>query len=142
MRATGIVRRIDDLGRVVIPKEIRRQMRIKEGDPLEIYTYDGCVCFKKYSPIEGADFKRIANVLKHILTCGFALADNGGEVKFNYCVDNLAKWYDEESESYVSNEVFYEGDLMLHFIVNKRDAGSPEVAKACKVIFEMIKEYE
>ncbi len=52
MKATGIVRRIDDLGRVVIPKEIRRTMRIREGDPLEIYTdKDGGVIFKKYSPI-------------------------------------------------------------------------------------------
>ncbi len=52
MKATGIVRRIDDLGRVVIPKEIRRTLRIREGDPLEIYTAaDGEVIFKKYSPI-------------------------------------------------------------------------------------------
>ena len=52
MKATGIVRRIDDLGRVVIPKEIRRTMRIREGDPLEIYTNaEGEVIFKKYSPI-------------------------------------------------------------------------------------------
>ncbi len=52
MKATGIVRRIDDLGRVVIPKEIRRTMRIREGDPLEIYTEsNGTVIFKKYSPI-------------------------------------------------------------------------------------------
>lgn len=58
MKATGIVRRIDDLGRVVIPKEIRRTMRIREGDPLEIYTeIDGEVIFKKYSPIgEITDF--------------------------------------------------------------------------------------
>lgn len=52
MKATGIVRRIDDLGRVVIPKEIRRTMRIREGDPLEIFTdANGEVIFKKYSPI-------------------------------------------------------------------------------------------
>ena len=52
MKATGIVRRIDDLGRVVIPKEIRRTMRIREGDPLEIYTNAGGeVIFKKYSPM-------------------------------------------------------------------------------------------
>ena len=58
MKATGIVRRIDDLGRVVIPKEIRRTMRIREGDPLEIYTSaSGEVIFKKYSPIgELSDF--------------------------------------------------------------------------------------
>ncbi len=52
MKATGIVRRIDDLRRVVIPKEIRRTMHIREGDPLEIYTdREGGVIFKKYSPI-------------------------------------------------------------------------------------------
>jgi len=52
MKATGIVRRIDELGRVVIPKEIRRTLRIREGDPLEIYTdRDGEVILKKYSPI-------------------------------------------------------------------------------------------
>lgn len=66
MKATGIVRRIDDLGRVVIPKEIRRTMRIREGDPLEIYTdNDGEVIFKKYSPIgELANFStQYADVL-------------------------------------------------------------------------------
>ena len=52
MKATGIVRRIDDLGRVVIPKEIRRTQRIREGDPLEIYTgIEGEIVFKKYSPV-------------------------------------------------------------------------------------------
>ncbi len=51
MKATGIVRRIDDLGRVVIPKEIRRTMRIREGDPLEIFTASGEVVFKKYSAV-------------------------------------------------------------------------------------------
>jgi stage V sporulation protein T len=58
LKATGIVRRIDDLGRVVIPKEIRRTMRIREGDPLEIFVdRDGEVILKKYSPIgELGDF--------------------------------------------------------------------------------------
>lgn len=52
MKATGIVRRIDDLGRVVVPKEIRRTLRIREGDPLEIYTdREGEIILKKYSPI-------------------------------------------------------------------------------------------
>ncbi|MFI3229972.1 MAG: stage V sporulation protein T [bacterium] len=52
MKATGIVRRIDDLGRVVIPKEIRKTLRIREGDPLEIFTdREGEIILKKYSPI-------------------------------------------------------------------------------------------
>ena len=50
MKATGIIRRIDDLGRVVIPKEIRRTLKIREGDPLEIFLgEDNCVCFQRYS---------------------------------------------------------------------------------------------
>ncbi len=51
MKATGIVRRIDDLGRVIIPKEIRRSLRIREGDPLEIYVEDGAVIYKRYRPL-------------------------------------------------------------------------------------------
>ena len=52
MKATGIVRRIDDLGRIVVPKEIRRTLRIREGDPLEIFTdREGEIILKKYSPI-------------------------------------------------------------------------------------------
>jgi AbrB family transcriptional regulator (stage V sporulation protein T) len=70
MKATGIVRRIDDLGRVVIPKEIRRTMRIREGDPLEIYTgNDGEVIFKKYSPL--GELGSLANQYAEVLyrTC-------------------------------------------------------------------------
>lgn len=67
MKATGIVRRIDDLGRVVIPKEIRRTMRIREGDPLEIYTESGGeIVFKKYSPI--GELSSFASQYAEILT--------------------------------------------------------------------------
>lgn len=49
MKSTGIVRRIDDLGRVVVPKEIRKTLRIHEGDPLELWLDKDCICFKKYN---------------------------------------------------------------------------------------------
>lgn len=52
MKATGIVRRIDDLGRIVIPKEIRRSMRIREGEAMEIFLEDNCVCLKKYTTLD------------------------------------------------------------------------------------------
>ena len=55
MKATGIVRRIDELGRVVIPKEIRRTLRIREGDPLELFTDRDELMLKKYSPIASVD---------------------------------------------------------------------------------------
>ncbi len=78
MNATGIVRRIDDLGRVVIPKEIRRTMRIREGDPLEIYTNsDGEVIFKKYSAIsemsENAAY--VADIMYKIAGCPVVIFD-------------------------------------------------------------------
>lgn len=75
MKATGIVRRIDDLGRVVIPKEIRRTLRIREGDPLEIFTdRDGEIILKKYSPIGelGSFAKEYAESLAQtagVITC-------------------------------------------------------------------------
>jgi len=78
MKATGIVRRIDDLGRVVIPKEIRRTMRIREGDPLEIYTdKDGEVIFKKYSPIGelGHFASEYAETLSKTSLCSTAITD-------------------------------------------------------------------
>lgn len=69
MKATGIVRRIDDLGRVVIPKEIRRNLRIREGDPLEIFTdREGEVILKKYSPV--ADLGKFAQEYAESLTEG------------------------------------------------------------------------
>ena len=78
MKATGIVRRIDDLGRVVIPKEIRRTLRIREGDPLEIYTdSNGEVIFKKYSPVgELGEFaSQYAEVLSRVANLPTLISD-------------------------------------------------------------------
>lgn len=78
MRATGIVRRIDDLGRVVIPKEIRRTLRIREGDSLEIYTdKQGEIVLKKYSPIlELGEFaKEYVDSLAQTAGCIVAVTD-------------------------------------------------------------------
>ena len=68
MKATGIVRRIDDLGRIVIPKEIRRSLAIREGDPLELYvnTKDHTVVFKKYQVAEEYDAETIQRLLNAI----------------------------------------------------------------------------
>ena len=65
MKATGIIRRVDDLGRVVIPKEIRRTLKIREGDPLEIFLEKDCVCFQKYSVLGSfsEDILRVAQTM-------------------------------------------------------------------------------
>ena len=78
MRETGIVRRIDELGRVVIPKEIRKTQRIRTGDSLEIYTDgNGEVIFKKYSPLAelGEPAAVYADVLARRLRCAVAVCD-------------------------------------------------------------------
>lgn len=79
MKATGIVRRIDDLGRVVIPKEIRRTLRIREGDPLEIFTdREGEIILKKYSPIgELSAFAcQYAESLAQVMGCLVCVCDS------------------------------------------------------------------
>ena len=84
MKATGIVRRIDDLGRVVIPKEIRRTLRIREGDPLEIFTdREGEIILKKYSPIGefGMPVKLYAESLSQTMGCTVCIIAVSGEGK-------------------------------------------------------------
>ena len=78
MKATGIVRRIDDLGRVVIPKEIRRTMRIREGDPLEIYTSaDGEVVSRKYSALGemSENAAQVAEIMQRLAGCPVLVFD-------------------------------------------------------------------
>jgi AbrB family transcriptional regulator (stage V sporulation protein T) len=104
MKATGIVRRIDDLGRVVIPKEIRRTLRIREGDPLEIFTdREGEIILKKYSPIGELSLfaKQYAEVLAQ--TCGHVvcIADRdqiiavAGGSKKEFIGKNISKQLDD-----------------------------------------------
>jgi AbrB family transcriptional regulator (stage V sporulation protein T) len=79
MKATGIVRRIDDLGRVVVPKEIRRTLRIREGEPMEIFTgRDGEIVLKKYSPIEdlGNLAMEYAASMAKVLGCLVCISDH------------------------------------------------------------------
>ena len=78
MKATGIVRRIDDLGRVVVPKEIRKTLRIREGDSLEIFTDgEGKIILKKYSPIGELSMlaKQYAETLAQVLDCLVGICD-------------------------------------------------------------------
>ncbi|WHX25515.1 stage V sporulation protein T [Virgibacillus halodenitrificans] len=100
MKATGIVRRIDDLGRVVVPKEIRRTLRIREGDPLEIFVdREGEVILKKYSPINelGNFAKEYAEALFDSLQSPVFICDRdeiiavAGESKKDYLNKNISK---------------------------------------------------
>lgn len=113
MKATGIVRRIDDLGRVVIPKEIRRTLRIREGDPLEIFVdRDGEVILKKYSPIgELGDFAQeyaealFENLLLTTLICDrdsvIALAGTSKKDYLNKPISELVESCMDQRKSHI-----------------------------------------
>jgi len=112
LKATGVVRRIDDLGRVVIPKEIRKVLRIKEGDPLEIFTdQNGEVVLKKYSPIgelsefAGEYVETLSKTTGHIACItdkDTVIAVSGGSKK-DFLEKNLSKEIEEVLEN---KEVF------------------------------------
>ena len=100
MKATGIVRRIDDLGRVVIPKEVRRQLRIREGDPLELFIENNAVVFQKYSPMIISQSADNAAVVLRKAGIPFAIYDcdiliNGN--KFTFPADVPEDWLDHRS---------------------------------------------
>lgn len=82
MKATGIVRRIDDLGRVVIPKELRRNLKIREGDSLEIFTENDAICFKKYQLYDDEQFRKAYQMAKAIVPCGLAILDSHEDYVF------------------------------------------------------------
>ncbi len=114
MKATGIVRRIDDLGRVVIPKEIRRTMRIREGDPLEIYTdREGEVIFKKYSPIgELAGFAaQYAETLYKTCSLSVIICDRDAVIA---CAGLPRKDYADKSLSEALEEIISSRSLYVH----------------------------
>jgi AbrB family transcriptional regulator (stage V sporulation protein T) len=139
MKATGIVRRIDDLGRVVIPKEIRRTLRIRVGDPLEIFTdRDGEVIFKKYSPIGEltAFAAQYAETLHKTCDMSVIICDrdtvvaSAGVPKKEYSEKSLS----EELEAVVEGRSFYayrQGEAKIQPV---RDGSSHYVSCAMPII--------
>lgn len=131
MKATGIVRRIDDLGRVVIPKEIRRTLRIREGDPLEIFVdREGEVILKKYSPIgELGDFaKEYADSLYETIGHISMIADRdviialAGANKREFLGKNIGKAVErslEERTTLIMNDIETPDDENIHVIQNE-----------------------
>lgn len=109
MKATGIVRRIDELGRVVIPKEIRRAMKIREGDPLEIYTNNGYICFKKYSPIGDYNLQKARAIIAAITKGRFILLDRDAEQVFADSASTMADWEDDPDQ-YSGEHISLDGD--------------------------------
>lgn len=157
MKATGIVRRVDDLGRVVIPKEIRQSLRVREGDPLEIFTENDSVIFKKYtvSGLESDFVKQIPSVLfasngiccsicdRFSILCGV----NSGSDLPSYIEDIVKnckslKVFDKPVSGYVAVlpiRLYDEnaGAILLH----SDTVLTPEVANILNVVKNLIENY-
>ncbi len=139
MKATGIVRRIDDLGRVVIPKEIRRTMRIREGDPLEIYTdREGEVIFKKYSPIgELSEFaSKYAETLSKSGSLSVLVTDRDAVIAVAGAPrkEYLEKGISEELDSLMKERKSYSHEPGREPFSPTADAGSHTVSCAYPII--------
>ncbi|MCI9216269.1 stage V sporulation protein T [Lachnospiraceae bacterium 42-17] len=133
MKATGIVRRIDDLGRVVIPKEIRRTLRIREGDPLEIFTdREGEIILKKYSPIgELSVFaKQYAESLSQTMGCLVCVCD------MDQIIAAAGSGKKDVQEKYISKSLQKELESRNGILAAKGDK------KYVKVIAEQEEDYE
>ena len=143
MKATGVVRRIDDLGRVVIPKEIRKTLRIKEGDPLEIFTdREGEIILKKYSPIgELSEFateyaETLAKTTGHIACItdkDMVIAVSGGSKK-EYLEQGISPELEQimdDKENYTSKE---NNNISIPIIKNE----SKEKKNNAQVVYPII----
>lgn len=139
MKATGIVRRIDDLGRVVIPKEIRRSMRIKEGDPLEIFTTrEGEVVFKKYNYADEHDWAKAKAIVKALHPdLQFALYDGWGDKQ---TATNAKFPQSIEFEDFDDREIKNNECDTIGYIEVDSDILTEDVEKIIKVLKEFFSE--
>lgn len=131
MKATGIIRRTDDLGRVVIPKEIRRTLKIREGDPLEIFIEKDCVCFRKYSVLGTMNDETLRIALTMAKNSGLRpIAIYDRDVKLqgleNFPLHAPDKWeYERKPFTYNNTYGVYpiitDGELMGYVVCDWRD---------------------
>lgn len=148
MKATGIVRRIDDLGRVVIPKEIRRNLHLKEGDPLELFTEDGAVVFRKYSFFSVEDYPRkIARLLEGVMEKkDWALYDDYHQITKNndFPECSWTEWEDRQVKEYFKPidykftvyPILADGDLLGYFATTKPGVEAVMIVKMIAMNYE------
>jgi AbrB family looped-hinge helix DNA binding protein len=124
MKATGIIRRVDELGRVVIPKEIRRNMGIEAGHALEIFTtHDGCVCFKKYIPYGEQDWEQVFKAVSPIVKGNFAILNAYHEI------EHKSSRYKDEHFAYEIEIIDDVGEVVGYIATNDESlVGSMQLA--------------
>lgn len=140
MKSTGVIRRVDDLGRIVIPKEIRRILRIRENDPLEFYMDDNTICLKRYQPYETETWEKANKILSPLIK-NFALLDGYGDtVKCNGIkVKNLEEA--QTREDLVVKECCQNGDKLAYLICSKSNE-EIRIILAGEVLLSFLEEEE
>ena len=133
MKATGIVRRIDDLGRVIIPKDIRRSLKIREGDPLEVFIENNCVCFQKYSTLGSLAEESLQIAIKMASKSGLrpiAIYDTTVKLRGmeNFPSYVPTQWEFENkpfkyNDTYGVYPIHADGDLVGYAVCDKQDMG-------------------
>lgn len=142
MIATGIVRRLDDLGRVVIPVEIRRRLSLREGSPLELYLDGNSIVFKPYNPLE-IEMSKISSVLNHYLN-SYAIYDHRKIRSYNpahpYTPDEEkrfpVKLDDVDTVNMLQYPVVHEGEVLYTIVSDKNITDAQELA--VKAIIESL----
>lgn len=133
MKATGIVRRIDDLGRVIIPKDIRRSLKIHEGDPLEIFIENNCVCFQKYSTLGSLAEEPLQIAIKMASNSGLrpiAIYDTDKKLRgMENFPSYVSKTWEDEDEPFEYNATYgvypvdADGDRVGYVVCYSQDMG-------------------
>lgn len=133
MKATGIVRRVDDLGRVVIPKEIRRSLKIREGDPLEIFIENNGVCFQKYSTLGSLAEESLRIAIKMASNSGLrpiAIYDTDVKLRgMENFPSYVSKTWEDEDEPFEYNATYgvypidADGDRVGYVVCDSQDMG-------------------
>lgn len=133
MKATGIVRRIDDLGRVIIPKDIRRSLKIREGDPLEIFIENNCVCFQKYSTLGSLAEEPLQIAIKMASNSGLrpiAIYDTDKKLRgMENFPSYVSKTWEDEDEPFEYNAIYgvypidADGDRVGYVVCDSQDMG-------------------
>lgn len=132
LKATGILRRIDSLGRIVIPKELCKQMKIREGDPLEIFvSQDNSIVLKQYNPYGDQDWTKALHIGQALLDKPFALYDREGECRVKSAnaeqLPSTLNRPDQEANCYE----IADGDCVYAYLMVKvANPNSPLAAKA------------
>ena len=138
MKPTGIVRRIDDLGRIVIPKEFRRELQIREGDPLELYFDKGnkLVCFQKYEPLDYFDINKVKSTI-NVFNVNYAIYSNSTKLVFKTDNSEFPETLLELSENHIRKPIYkdlIETDPIFYLVFDETLTNNSDIDKIYKII--------